>query len=57
MRAVTILDILEDTASRLPDKTAVIEEGQRLSYGKLIARARAMGTAICKKLDGGGGTF
>lgn len=53
-RAVTILDILEDTASRLPDKTAVIEDGRHMSYGELVARARVMGTAICKELDGGG---
>lgn len=53
-RAITILDILEDTASRLPDKTAVIEESRRVSYGELMACAQEVGTAICKKLRGGG---
>lgn len=53
-RAVTILDIMEDTASRMPDKTAIIEEDRRMSYRELMARARAIGTAICKITKRGG---
>ena len=54
MRETTILDTLEATAARLPDKTAVIADGQAMRYETLMATARTIGYGINMKISGGG---
>ena len=36
----TLFDMLDEQASRFPDRSAVICDGQALTYGDLAARAR-----------------
>ena len=44
-----ILDYLESTAEKFPDKTAVIEEESSLSYSELLLRARKTGTSLARR--------
>ena len=41
-----ILDYLEATASRLPEKTAFADEHTNVTFGQLVHRARAVGSAL-----------
>ena len=43
-----VLEWLEGSAERFPDKTAVADGDTALSYTALLARARALGTALCR---------
>lgn len=43
-----ILELLEATAARLPDKTAFADESVHISYGRLQKEARAAGTCLAK---------
>lgn len=41
-----VLEYLERTAARLPDKTAVIDENGACSYARLLAESRRIGSAL-----------
>ncbi len=41
-----ILDDLEATAERLPDKVAFVDETAEITFAQLVARARAVGSAL-----------
>lgn len=43
-----ILELLENTAGRLPEKTAFADEKVHLSYLELVSHARAAGTCLAK---------
>ena len=43
-----VLEYLERSASRFPDKTAFTDESGPLTFGALLARARSMGTALAR---------
>lgn len=42
-----ILSYLEESARRLPDKTAVIAENDAVTFAELSARSRSIGSALC----------
>ena len=44
-----VLEYLEKTAARLPEKTAVVEENGAISYAELLANARRIGSALAAK--------
>ncbi len=44
-----ILQYLENTAARLPDKTALSDGTDNLSFGELLKRAQAIGSFIAKR--------
>ncbi|WP_022760722.1 amino acid adenylation domain-containing protein [Butyrivibrio sp. AD3002] len=53
MRKMTVLDYLEETTARLPDKTAVIIEDKTYSYNNLLSTAKIVATSIiheCKSI-------
>ena len=41
-----ILDYLEATASRLPEKTAFVDAESSVSFGELVRLSRAVGSAL-----------
>ena len=43
---INVMQFLERSAARLPDKTAVVEGAQTLSYTQLLNRGKAAGTAL-----------
>ena len=45
-----ILDALEATGARLPDKTAFIDEETSVTFSRLIALSRAVGSALCARV-------
>ena len=42
-----VLQFLERSAARLPDKAAVVEGAENLSYAQLLQRSKSVGTALC----------
>lgn len=46
-----VLEYLENTVQRLPDKTAFADEKEALTFSELMERARSLGTYIMKKTD------
>lgn len=48
-----VLDYLEASAARWPDKEAYIDQNGSLTFGQLRTAARAMGTAVAGLLDKG----
>ncbi len=46
-----ILDYLEQTAMRYPEKTAVDDGELCLTWQELLNRSKCIGTALCKRLD------
>lgn len=52
MRAITVLDILEDTASRLPDKIFLWDEFGKITYGQYRTEAVRFGYALHRELEG-----
>lgn len=52
MRTISILDILDETASRLPDKLYVQDENESVTYGQCRARAMRFGYALHRELGG-----
>ena len=44
----SILDYLESTAARFPDKTAVFDRDKKYTYSFLMSNARSIGTALAK---------
>ena len=46
----SVLEYLEETAGRFPDKTAVIDEYGSCSYEELMARSRRIGSGLHKKV-------
>ena len=44
-----ILDALEATGARLPDKTAFVDEEAQLTFAQLIALSRAAGSALSRR--------
>lgn len=45
---VTVLDWLEKTVSRIPDKVAFIDENDKLSFQQLYQIAQKIGSGLCK---------
>ena len=41
-----ILDDLEATAARLPEKTAFVDENSSVTFSQLVALSRAVGSAL-----------
>lgn len=56
MRVKNILQYLEDTARRFPEKVSFTdgEDGESLTFGALLGRARRIGTALCAAGECGG---
>lgn len=52
MRTISVLDILEETASRLPDKIYLQDEEETVTYGQCRAQAMHFGYALYRELDG-----
>lgn len=52
MRTISVLDILDETASRLPDKIYLQDEEESVTYSQCKARAMRLGYALYKELDG-----
>ena len=46
-----VLEYLEGSAARFPDKTAFADEGESFTFGRMLACARAMGSAIADRTD------
>ena len=46
-----ILDYLEQTALRLPEKTALADDKQSLSFGQWLQQAESIGTAIAQNTN------
>ena len=46
-----VLEYLEATAERLPDKTAFADDKESLTFAQLLKMARSLGTYIMKKTD------
>ena len=46
-----ILDYLELTAKRLPEKTALADDKLSLSFGQWVQQAESIGTAIAQATD------
>ena len=42
-----ILDYMEATAARLPEKTAFADESSSVTFSALVARAKAVASALC----------
>lgn len=49
---ISILDYLENSASRFPEKIVFSEEKKQISYGQLEKTAKAMGSSIIKTAQG-----
>ena len=43
-----MLNFLEETSSRLPDKTAFYDDREKMTYGALTDKARRIGSALAK---------
>ena len=43
-----ILDYLEQTAQRLPEKTALADDKLNLTFGQWVQQAESIGTAIAQ---------
>lgn len=48
-----VLAYLEQTAARLPDKVAVVEEGRRCSYQTLVTESQIIGSRLAEVLSPG----
>lgn len=53
MRALTVLDYLDATASRLPDKVFLTDEEESLTYARFRERAMTFGYALHRALESG----
>ena len=51
MRTISVLDILEETASCYGARTAVIDGGTEVTYEQLAERAKRLGCALTEELD------
>lgn len=52
MRDLTVLDIFEKTAERLPDKVYLRDEAEAVTYGQCRERAVRFGGALSRELNG-----
>jgi amino acid adenylation domain-containing protein len=52
---INVLEYLEDTAAKLPDKIALTDAEESLTFKQLLDRAKSMGTHIHMALKGEGG--
>lgn len=52
MRAISVLDILEETVRDYGSRTAVIDGDEKVTYRQLYERAKRLGYALTKALDG-----
>lgn len=52
MRALTVLDILERTAAKLPEKVYLKDERESVTYGQCVDRARRFGYALHREMAG-----
>lgn len=52
MRIISVLDILEQTAARLPDKVYLQDEKEAVTYGQCKAQAMRFGYAMHRELGG-----
>lgn len=49
---INILDYLENSASRFPDKTVFADERNNISYANLVHQAKSIGTRILREMNG-----
>lgn len=47
---MTIIDYLEKTSARYPDKAAFVDENRQLTFSELLDGAQRIGTALLKKI-------
>ena len=52
MRTISVLDIIEETATKYPDKPAIIDEKETYTYSRLLQNARLFGYALLRELGG-----
>lgn len=52
MRTISVLDILDETAARLPDKAYLQDEEETVTYDQCRARAARFGYALHRELGG-----
>lgn len=52
MRTISVLDILDETAARLPDKVYLRDEEESITYGQCKEQAMALGYALHRELQG-----
>ncbi|MCD8381606.1 MAG: amino acid adenylation domain-containing protein [Clostridiales bacterium] len=48
-----VLEYLERAAARLPEKAAVVDEGESVTYAALLRESRRVGTALARRLSPG----
>ena len=46
-----VLEYLERTAARVPDKTAFADEAHTLTFSQLLAGSRAVGTLVARRAE------
>lgn len=46
-----VLEYLERTAARVPDKTAFADEAHALTFAQLLAGSRAVGTLVARRAE------
>lgn len=46
MHAITVLDILEETAQKYPDRIALIDEHEQFTYNMVLKQAKTLGSAL-----------
>ena len=46
-----VLEYLENTARRFPDKLAFSDEGRSFSFAQLLAAAKGLGSALAAQTD------
>ncbi len=49
---INVLDYLENSASRVPDKTVFADETNRINYSSLVQHAKSIGTRILHETNG-----
>ena len=52
MRKITVLDILQETVSKFGNKTAIMDENEKLTYRELEMQAEIIGYSLYKCLHG-----
>ncbi len=56
-RETTVLDLFVEQAARTPDRTAVLFERQKLTYGELAGAASRLAARIESRVDAGSGSI
>lgn len=53
MSMTDVLEYLEQSAARLPNKIAYTDEHEEVTFGELLLRAKRIGSALCARVDKG----